>query len=133
MVQVVLLGMALAAGYLVTVGLVMLTTFGLVTTVPQFAVQQHRLRSGYQWTYALLWLLCVSLGVAVAALLGTVMEVRPRPVAALLAVSLVGVLWWNGWEARQRGLAHQILLSLLTAAGAAAGLVLAGHLQHWIL
>jgi len=40
---------------------------------------------------------------------------------------LVGVLWMNAWEMRQRGLGHQLAMSLVSAAGVAVGFLI--HLR----
>jgi hypothetical protein len=48
-------------------------------------------------------------------------------VPSVLAAAFVGMLWQNRWEAQQRGLAHQILMSLVALLGVAAGFGLAIH------
>jgi hypothetical protein len=50
--------------------------------------------------------------------------VYPWLSATLLAVILILVLWTNTWEMRQRGLANQLLMSVMSIAGVATGFVL---------
>ena len=52
---------------------------------------------------------------------------REFEVGGLLAASLIGMLWFNTWEARQRGMAHQILMSLVSILGVVGGYWLANH------
>ena len=42
----------------------------------------------------------------------------------MLVVILIGVLWSNTWEVAQRGLGHQVMMTIATVAGVGAGLVL---------
>jgi hypothetical protein len=49
---------------------------------------------------------------------------HPWLVGAALVAILVGVLWRNAWEMRQRGLGHQISMSLVSAVGVATGFFL---------
>jgi hypothetical protein len=48
-------------------------------------------------------------------------------VGVLLVGILNAVLWLNAWEMRQRGLGHQISMSIASAAGVAVGFML--HLR----
>ena len=50
-------------------------------------------------------------------------------VGSLLALVFVTMLWRNSWEARQRGMAHQILMSLVSIVGVVAGYELAKRIM----
>jgi hypothetical protein len=111
---------ALALGYLVTVGLSMAATFGITAAAPDLVAQDHRITQRFKFLQDGVWLVCTMLGAYVMALiLGR--EHSPWLGAAALVTVLVGVLWRNAWERRQRGIGHQILISVATMIGVAVG------------
>lgn len=114
---------ALVIGYVVAVGLSMAATFGIAKSVPGLVAADHVLKPGYRITQEFIWLLCVTVGAYFAAWM-TQFSMRPMAVAALLATALVAILWINTWEAAQRGMAHQIIMSLISVAGVCAGFAL---------
>jgi hypothetical protein len=122
MITAVLIASALALGYAVAVGLSMAATFGITAASPSFVIKEHRIRQGYKLVHDLLWLVCATAGGFVTASVsgGTM----PWFSGALLAGAMIFVLWTNTWEMRQRGAVHQILMSLVSAAGVAAGYML---------
>ena len=113
----------LAVGYLLVVVCSLASTIGLASAAPRFVVRDHRLRGGYKLLHEAMWTVW-SLGggfaVAVVVGRGTLAWVA----GAALATVLILLLWRNSWEARQRGLPHQILLTALTFAGVAGGVFL---------
>ncbi|WP_353066218.1 hypothetical protein RBB77_07750 [Tunturibacter psychrotolerans] len=112
--------LALTLGYLVTVGLSMAATFGITAASPDLVAQDHRITQRYKFLQDGVWLVCTMVGAYVMALiLGR--EHSPWLGAAALVTVLVGVLWRNAWERRQRGIGHQILISLATLVGVGAG------------
>jgi hypothetical protein len=122
MIPGVLIAVGLAVGYTVTVGLAMVATFALTAASPAFVVREYRIRQRYKLVQELLWLACATAGgYATATVTGTV---YPWLSAILLAVMLILVLWTNTWEMRQRGLANQLLMSVMSIAGVATGFVL---------
>lgn len=124
MIAGTLIAVALILGYLVAVGLSMMVAFGITKAAPNFVVKDFRLKTAYKLVQELVWLLGVTAGAYLSALVaGTIM--RPWLVGTLLASVLVIVPWTNTWEARQRGLGHQFLMSLLAVAGVVAGYYLA--------
>ena len=118
-----LITVALLLGYVFTVTAMLAATFGLTSASPDFVVKDYRLTAGYKRLQALIWLLCVTGG----ALLTYLVEQGAYPVmvGVLLSLVFIAMLWRNSWEARQRGLAHQILMSLVSILGVAAGYGLA--------
>jgi hypothetical protein len=122
MITGVLIAAALALGYAVAVGLMMAATFGITAVSPAFVTKEHRIRQSYKLVHDLIWLVCATAGGFVtAAVSGTTM---PWFSGTLLAGAMIFVLWTNTWEMRQRGAVHQILMSLVSAAGVAAGYIL---------
>ena len=119
MINYTIIGLAVLAGYIATVLGSLVTTMGLTTAMPRFVVADHKVRGAYKLAHELLWLLCTILGGFVTARVG--MGVAIWKQEFLLIGVLVLMLWRNTWEARQRGTAHQILISLLTVAGVLAG------------
>ena len=112
--------LALVLGYLVTVGLSMAATFGITAASPDLVAQGHRITQRYKFLQDGVWLVCTTVGAYVTALiLGK--DHSPWLGAAALAAVLVAVLWRNAWERRQRGIGHQILMSLTTVVGVGAG------------
>ena len=114
---------ALVLGYGVAVGVWMLATFGITKAAPAFVASDHHLRSGYRFVQELVWLVCAVIGGYVAA---WVAEPGGHPWLAgvLLVATMVGVLWGNTWEVAQRGLGHQLVMSIVTVIGVGAGFVL---------
>jgi hypothetical protein len=122
-ITALLIAAALALGYAVTVGLSMAATFAVTAATPTaFVTKEHRIRSAYKLIQALLWLFCATVGGFVtAAVSGAAM---PWFSGVVLAMTLITVLWTNTWEMRQRGVVHQVLMSLLSGVGVAAGYIL---------
>jgi hypothetical protein len=116
------LALALFLGYAVTLGLSMAATFGISKASPSFVAENYRIRRRYKFIQDMVWLLCTTAGGYVAALV--IGQTRPWLGGIGLVTILVGVLWINAWEMRQRGTDHQIVLSVVTAAGVAAGFLI---------
>jgi hypothetical protein len=125
MITGTLILVAVLLGYVMTVGCSLVATFGLASASPDFVTREHRLTAGYKRVQALIWGACATAGgfVTCAVAQGT----REWEVAVLLIASLIAVLWFNTWEARQRGMAHQILMSLVSILGVIVGYGLANH------
>ncbi len=116
------LALALFLGYSVAVGLSMAATFGIRAASPGFIAKDFRIRRRYKFVQDAVWLVCTTAGGYVAALI--IGQTRPWLGAIGLIAALVGVLWVNAWEMRQRGLEHQIAMSLATAVGVTAGFMI---------
>ncbi|GGA54110.1 hypothetical protein GCM10011507_01650 [Edaphobacter acidisoli] len=114
---------ALILGYSVVVGLSMLATFSITKAAPAFVAQEHLLNPGYRILQEFMWLVCSLVGGYVSAWV-TGPAVHPLLVGAALAGVLVAVLWSNTWEVAQRGLGHQIVMTIVTIIGVAAGFAL---------
>jgi hypothetical protein len=112
----------LVAGYLVAVVLSLLATLGIGSAFPRFVMEDNRVRSGYKLLQDGIWLACTAAAGYVTALIATGWD--PLLVGCLLAAILIGVLWANSWESRQRGMAHQILMSVATVVGITIGFLL---------
>jgi hypothetical protein len=125
MITGTLILVAVLLGYGITVGCSLVATFGLASASPDFVAREHRITPGYKRVQALIWLICATAGgfVTCAVAQGT----RELEVGTLLIAGLIGILWFNTWEARQRGMAHQILMSLVSILGVIAGYGLANH------
>jgi uncharacterized membrane protein YfcA len=122
MINSFLIAAALALGYAVAVGLSMAATFGITLAGPAFVAREHRIRPAYKLVQELLWLACATAGGYVtAAVSGATM---PWLSGTLLAAIMILVLWTNTWEMRQRGPVHQVLMSVVSIAGVAAGYIL---------
>ncbi len=106
------IALALLLGYGLTVGCLLVATFGLASASPGFVVREYRIRAGYKRLQALIWLLCVAAGAFLTC--AVAQGAHPWIVPGLLAAIFIGMLWRNTWEARQRGMAHQILMSLVS-------------------
>lgn len=113
---------AAIVGYLVTAALSLGGTMVLTSTAPGLVVSAHRLRAPYKLAHEGLWFICVLLGSLAAAWCGSLADRREQEV--LLLAALLLALWRNTWEARQRGTAHQLLISALTIAAVLAGFAL---------
>jgi uncharacterized oligopeptide transporter (OPT) family protein len=116
------LALALFLGYAVTIGLSMAATFGISAASPSFVAENYRIRRRYKFVQDVVWLVCTTAGGYVAALV--IGSTRPWLGGVGLVAILLGVLWTNAWEMRQRGTEHQIVMSLVTAAGVAAGFII---------
>jgi hypothetical protein len=115
--------LALILGYSITVGLAMAATFGIAAASSDFVVRDSRIRRRYKFMQDGAWLLCTMAGAyATALVLGR--DHRPWLGAAALVTTLIAMLWINSWEMRQRGIGHQILMSVLTVVGVGAGFAL---------
>lgn len=116
------IALALFLGYAVAVGLAMAATFGITAASRDFVAKDYRIRTQYKYVQDVVWLVCAMAGGYVAALING--PSHSWVVGTALVVILVGVLWRNAWEMRQRGLGHQISMSLAAALGVAAGFCL---------
>ena len=122
MITDVLIAAALALGYAAAVGLSMAATFGIAAASPGFVIRQYRIRPAYKLVQELVWLVCATVGGFVtAAISGAAMPLLSG--TALVGIMII-VMWTNTWEMRQRGGMHQILMSVASAAGVAAGYIL---------
>jgi hypothetical protein len=116
------IALALFLGYAVAVGLSMAATFGITAASRNFVAENYRIRTPYKYAQDAVWLVCATAGGYVAALING--PSHSFLVGAALVTILVGVLWRNAWEMRQRGLGHQLSMSLASALGVAAGFLL---------
>jgi hypothetical protein len=116
------IALALFLGYVVTVGLSMAATFGITAASRDFVAKDYRIKTGYKYAQDGVWLVCAAAGGYVTALVNG--PAHSWLVGAALVVILVGVLWMNAWEMRQRGLGHQISLSVGAAVGVTIGFLL---------
>jgi len=117
--------LALFFGYAVAVGLSMAATFGITAASRSFVSKDHRLRRGYKYTQEAMWLVCAIAGGYGAAMVKG--DSYSWIVGPGLVVILISVLWINAWEMRQRGLGHQIAMSIASAAGVTVGFLI--HLR----
>jgi hypothetical protein len=118
------ISIALLLGYGLAVGGLLLATFGLTASVPPgFVTKQYRVTPKYKRLQALIWLVCVTAGAFVTCAIAQ--GAHRWLVSAVLAAAFLTVLWRNSWEARQRGMAHQILMSVISVVGVVAGFQLA--------
>jgi hypothetical protein len=117
--------LALFLGYVVTVGLAMAATFGITAASRSFVSKNYRIRVRYKYAQDAVWLVCTTAGGYAAALVAG--ESNALLVGGALVTILVGVLWLNALEMRQRGLGHQISMSLASVAGVTAGFLI--HLR----
>lgn len=128
MIFVALTVISLLLGYGLTVLCSLAATFGIASASPSFVVEDYRIRRSYKRVYALIWLGCTAIGAFVAVSAASIGGISAWLIGAALTGVLIGMLWFNSWETRQRGIAHQVLLSLTTLIGVAAGGWLAAHL-----
>ena len=110
-----IIGLSVLAGYVVAVFCALVMTMGIASAAPRFVLADHRITNSYKLLHELLWLVCVAIGAYVTAKVGMGVQVSKQELA--LSAVLIFMLWRNTWEARQRGTAHQILMSLLTLVG----------------
>ncbi len=122
----VMMGLALAAGYTATVAISMVLTFAVAMAMPRFVEGDHLIRNGYKVVHELFWLVGATTGGYVAAII--VKGIHPQVTELGLVACLIWVLWDNSWEARQRGMAHQVLITTFTVVGVAGGYLLAKHM-----
>ncbi len=118
----VMMALGVTGGYLVTVLISMILTFALTMALPKFVEADHLVRNGYKLVHEGFWLLCAAAGGYVTALV--VRGIHPMLTEALLVGALIWILWDNSWEARQRGTAHQVLITAFTVIGVAGGYLL---------
>src|SRR5258705_11428616 len=116
------IALALFLGYTVAVALSMAATFGITAVLPNFVATDNRIRRGYKYTQDAVWLVCAMAGGYVASLVNG--ESHPWVVGSALVAILVGVLWMNAWEMRQRGLGHQLMMSFVSAVGVGIGFLI---------
>ena len=119
------IALALFVGYVVAVGLAMAATFGITVASRDFVAKDNRIRTPYKYLQEAVWLVCTTAGGYAAALVNGV--TYQWIVGPGLVIILLGVLWLNAWEMRQRGLGHQISMSLASIMGVAVGFVLCLH------
>jgi|ERR1700692_475004 hypothetical protein len=117
--------LALFLGYAVVVALWMAATFGISAVSRDFVSKNHRINRGYKYAQDAVWLVCAIAGGYVASLVNG--ESHRWLVGSGLVAIVVAVLWMNVWEMRQRGLGHQLVLSLVSAVGVAIGFLI--HLR----
>ncbi len=118
----VMMALGVAGGYLVTVLISMILTFAMTMALPKFVEADHLVRNGYKLVHEGFWLVCAGTGGYVAAMV--VNGIHPILTEALLVGALLWILWDNSWEARQRGTAHQVLITAFTVIGVAGGYLL---------
>jgi hypothetical protein len=121
MIATIVMAAALLAGYTVTVAIALAATMVIGAAAPEFVMVEHRVRRRFKAVQDIVWLGSSAVGGFVAALITG--QTRTWIVAGLLAAAMIGVLWRNSWESRQRGLAHQILISVACAGGVVIGFV----------
>ena len=119
----VVVGIGLSLGYCLVVLSSLMATMAIASAARGFVVKDYCLRPLYKLLMALLWAVsAVVAGFVAAAIAG------PGVVGWLTGAALAGVLilmlWNNTWEARQRGLPHQILLTFFTCVGVFGGVYL---------
>jgi hypothetical protein len=116
------IALALFLGYVVAVGLSMAATFGMAAASSSFVSKDNRITRQYKYAQDAIWLVCATAAGYVASLVNG-LSYR-WVVGPGLVVILVGVLWLNAWEMRQRGLGHQLALTVISAAGVTIGFFL---------
>lgn len=119
------IALALFCGYVVAVGLSMAATFGITAASRNFVTENYRVRTRYKYAQDAVWLVCAMAGGYVAAVIDG--HTHPWVAALGLIAILVGVLWMNAWEMRQRGLGHQIVMSVMATVGVSVGFLI--HLR----
>ena len=119
----VTVGAGLVLGYVLVVACSLAGTIAVASAAPHFVAADHHLRPAYKLLHEALWTVAsVGGGIAAASISGSRMLAWMS--GAALAAALIVMLWVNAWEARQRGLPHQLLITLLTCAGVAGGILL---------
>ena len=123
MISAIFIAMALVAGWLVTVAIAATVTMAVGAAAPWFVVTDyHTVRFRFKTMEVLVWLAAATIAGFIAKWI--VAEMYPWTAAALLAGVMIAVLWKNSWEARQRGLAMQILMTVASVAGVVMGFAL---------
>jgi hypothetical protein len=116
-------------GYAAVVGCSPGMTLALTSAAPQFVEGNHCVRGPYKLAQAASWLVCTAVGGFVTAWMGNRSFARLE--GMVLAGVLITVLWGNTWEVRQRGLAHQILLTALTMVRMSVGYMFRHQIQRY--
>ena len=119
MIGYAILGLSVLVGYCMTVLCALVGTMSIASAAPRFVIANYRVRSTYKFTHEVMWFFCVVIGGFVTARVGLGMSEWRQEIG--LCVVLLVMLWRNTWEARQRGMVHQILISVLTIAGVLVG------------
>lgn len=122
MMTVIFAGIALFLGYAVTVGLTLATTFAISSTSHDFVLRDYRIRRRFKFTQDALWLLYSIAGGYVTTWVAS--QNHPLVASAALAALLITVLWRNTREMRERGIPHQLVMTILSIAGVAIGYIL---------
>jgi hypothetical protein len=122
----IFIALALFLGYAVTVGLSMAATFGITAASQSFVVKDFKIRRRFKFLQDAIWLLSATVGGYVAAIIASNLP-HPWMAGVGLVAILVAVLWMNAWEMRQRGVPHQVAMSVASAAGVALGFALRGQ------
>jgi hypothetical protein len=122
MMTAVFLLLALLLGYATTVALSLACVFGIASLSRGFVVKDLRITGRYRVAQDLLWLPCTGVGGYIASWVG--MQVNQWILGGALIAVIVGVLWSNVWEMRQRGIPHQIAMTLISVAGVVLGFLL---------
>jgi hypothetical protein len=125
MLSAALIVVSLSIGYILVVGLVGSTTYGLAMLKPSLAVRDHRITTTFNLFQDVVWLIFSALGGYVVATGAA--EASPRLAAALFAAILIFVVWRNMDEARHRGMIHMLITSSFILVGIAAGYFLHMH------
>jgi hypothetical protein len=125
MITATYIALALFLGYTVAVMLSMAATFGITALSRGFIAKDWRIQPGYKYAQDAVWLVCATAGGYVASLVNG--PVHAWVIGFGLVLILIAVLWINAWEMRQRGLGHQIAMSVMSMAGVAFGFLL--HLR----
>lgn len=126
MITGTLIAVALLLGYVTTVACSMLVTFALTSASPTMVSENHRITAKYKRVQAILWLVCVIVGAGVTC--AVAQGTSPPITGTAMAAGLIAILWLNTWEARQRGMAHQILMSVMSILGVLIGYRIADRL-----
>lgn len=118
----VMMALAIAAGYTVTVAISMVLTFAVTLSRPRFVEADYLIRNGYKLVHELFWLLAAGVGGYTTAYI--VKAIHPMVTEAALMGVLIWILWDNSWEARQRGMEHQVVITACTVIGVAGGYIM---------
>jgi hypothetical protein len=128
MISAIFISLALVAGWLIAVSIAITVTMAIGAAMPGFVVTDyHTIRFRFKALETLVWMLCAATGSFAAA--WVVGGFHPYVGAALLAVMMIAVQWRNSWEARQRGLAMQILMTVALVAGVVIGFAVEASLK----
>ncbi|MDQ2834297.1 MAG: hypothetical protein M3Y50_11230 [Acidobacteriota bacterium] len=118
----IFLSLALLLGYATTVALSMASTFAVTFISKEFVVKDFEIRGRYKLLQDVLWLPCAVAGGIVASWVGQ--NLSPWLAGTAFLTVLLGVLWTNAWEMRQRGIPHQLAMSAVSIAGVVIGFLL---------